>query len=72
MASTNIYYVAAYFEFPEINKIHGAHTYAKLRNTKDQIKYTASSISSELGGGAHGHLRLVLTNIKYANITATS
>jgi len=29
------------------------------------------SVSSELGGGAHGHLVLVLTDSEYASITAT-
>ena len=72
MTLTNINYVATYFEFPELNKIHGAPTYAKLRDIKDQIKANTSSISSELGEGSHGHLGLVLTNGEHANITAMS
>ena len=71
MTSTNINYVATYFEFPELDKIHGEPTYAKLCKIKDQIKANALSVSSELGRGAHGHLGLVLTNSEYASITAT-
>ena len=56
-------------KFPELDKIHGAPTYSKLREIKDQIKANASSVWSELGGGAHAHLGLVLTNGEYANIT---
>ena len=71
MTSTNIDYVVTYFKVPELNKIHGAPICAKLRETKDQVKANASSVSSELGGRAHGHLGLVLTDGKYAKITAT-
>jgi len=71
MTSTNINYVATYFGFPELDKIHGAPTYAKLREIKDQIKAITSIISSELGVGAHGHLGLVFANGEHANITVT-
>ena len=71
MTWTNIVYVATYFEFPELNKIHGEPSYTKLREIKDQIKAITSSVSIELGGGAHGHLELVLTKGEYENITAT-
>ena len=70
MTSTNIDYVATYFELPELDKIYGAPTCTKLSKIEDQIKANASSVSSELGGGAHGHLGLVLTNGEYAKITA--
>ena len=70
MTSTNINYIATYFELPELNKIHGAPTYARLCDIKDQIKANASSVSSNLGKGSHGHLGLVLTNNEYAKITA--
>ena len=68
---TNIDYVATYFELPKLDKIHGALTYAKLRDIKDQIKANTSSVSSELGGGAHYYLWLGITDGEYVNITAT-
>ena len=71
MTLTNIDYVATYFEFPELNKIKGAPSYTNLHEIKDQIKANVWSVSSEPGGGAHGHLGLVLTDSEYANITAT-
>ena len=69
---TNIDYVVTYSELPNLNNIHGEATYIKLREIKDQIKANASSVLSELGGGAHGHLGLVLTNGEYTHIIATT
>ena len=56
MTSTNINYVATYFKLPELDKIHVAPFYAKLREIKDQIKANTSRVSRKLGGEAHGHL----------------
>jgi len=61
-----------YFEFPKLDKIHGAPTYAKLRETEDQIKANTSIVSSKLGVGPHVHLGLELIKNEYANITATA
>ena len=72
MISTNIDYIEMYFEFPELDKIHGVPSYAKLREIKDQIKANHSIISSELGGRVHGNLGLVLTNGEYTHIIATT
>jgi len=71
VTTTNIDYVATYFKFSKLDKTDGTPTYAKLREIKDQIKANASSVSSELGGGAHSNLVLILTNGEYVNITAT-
>ena len=54
MTSTNINYVATYFEFPRLNNIHGAPSYAKLRKIKYQIKANTSSVSRDLGEGHMG------------------
>ena len=71
MTWSNINYVATYFKFPELEKIYGAPSCTKLREINGQIKANPSSVSSELGGGAHDHLGLVRTNGEYTNITAT-
>ena len=41
-----------------------------MKILKDEIKTNASSIYSDLGGGAHGHLGLVLTPQEYAHVSA--
>lgn len=69
MASTSIDYVATYFEFPVLTKIHGEPTYETLLEMKNQLKANASQVTSDLGGGANGHLGLVCTPIEYANIS---
>ena len=58
------------FEYPVIQKIHGEPDYAQLKNLKDKLKANAAKIPSDLGGGGHGHLGLVLSAIEYANVSA--
>ena len=60
------------FEYPSIAKIHGEPDYEQLKNLKDKLKANATKISSELGGGSHGHLGLVLSAAEYLNISAVS
>ena len=57
------------FEYRTLHKIHGEPTYATLKRLKDQLRTNASGISSNLGGGNHGHLGLILTNAEYANVS---
>ena len=59
------------FEHPILTKIIGPLTYRQLKTIKDELKANAASIYSELGGGAHGYLGLVLTMLEYANVSAT-
>ena len=61
MSSTNIDYVDTYFEFRTLTRIHGEPNYQALKTMKDQLKSNATAVTSKLGGGAHGHLGLVLT-----------
>ena len=70
MSSTNIDYVDIYFEFPTLTKIHGEPTYETLTTIKDKLRSNATSVTSDLGGGAHGHLGLVLTLAEYAVVSA--
>ena len=41
----------------------------KLRN---EIKVNANSVYSNIGGGSHGHISLVLTDSQYALISPTN
>ena len=60
------------FEYPSITKIHGEPDCEQLKKLKDKLKANATKIPSELGGGAHGHLGLVLSATEYINISAVS
>ena len=58
------------FEYPVLTKVHGSLDYNALKTIKDQLKTNATAIYSDLGGGAHGHLGLVLTPQEYALVSA--
>ena len=72
MTSTNIDYVKTYFDYPVLTKIHGEPTYESLQEIKDQLKTNAATVTCELGGGANGHLGLVLTPLEYTRVNATA
>ena len=72
MASTSIDYITIYFQYKALTKIHGAPTYETLREMKDQLKANAASVNTNLGGGANGHLGIVLTPTEYRNISDTT
>jgi hypothetical protein len=61
MTKPNIDYISTNFEFPTLSKIQGIPTYEQLRNIKNEMKSNAASVPCDLGGGAHGHLCLMLT-----------
>ena len=61
----------AMFEYQTLAKIHGEPDYEQLKTMKDKLKTNASKIQSELGGGGHGHLGLVLSPTEYTNISQT-
>ena len=63
-------YKETHFEFPELTKM-GQPTYGSLQKMHNQLKANAQSVYSELGGGAFGHLGMVLSNAQYATISQT-
>ena len=71
MVNPNIDYVTTNFEYPVLTKIHGIPTYEALRKIKNEIKYNTASVPCDLGGGNHGHLGVVLTQVEYSSITIT-
>lgn len=46
-------------------KILGNPTFEKLKSIKKSLKSNASSVQSNLGGGAHSHLGLILDHATY-------
>ena len=65
----HIDYINTAFEYPILDKIHGTPTFSTLNRLKKQLQANAQSVSSDLGGGAHGHLGLVLSPTEYATVS---
>ena len=70
--TSNIDYATTYFTHDPLTKIHGEPTFTTLKNLKDELRANASSVPSNLGGGLHGHLGLILTPAEYANVLPTA
>ena len=64
-------YATAYFPYPTPTKIEGEPTYKSLHTLQKELRANASSIDSDLGGGDHGYLGLVLNDPNYAAIPGT-
>ena len=54
------------FEFVNLTKIHGEPTFESIRTLQRELIINAHCVHTHLGGGAHGHLGLVLSPREYA------
>ena len=74
MTSTtaNIDYINTSFEFTTLTKIHDVPTYELLKKIKNELKTNATKVQCDLGGGAHGHLGLLLSDAEYTALTTTT
>ena len=61
-------YAAAHFKYKTPTPIRGAPTNKSLKRLLAELRANASSVETELGGGDHGYLGLVLTDVEYATI----
>jgi hypothetical protein len=61
-----------YFQHKVLAKIHGKPTYESLQNVLTELKANASSVPSTLGGGQHGHLGLILSEVRYNALPHTA
>jgi len=66
---SNVDYKATYFEFKALTKTHGKPTNETLRTLHDELKANAGTVPSSLGGGANGHLGLVIDQQQYTLIS---
>ena len=66
----NIDYINTHFEIPVLDRIHGEPNYNTLYALKKQLKANAAQVTSDLGGGANGHLGLVLMPLEYTHVYA--
>ena len=60
------------FPQPTVSTIDGEPTYSTIKATHDILKSNASSVPSTLGGGAHGHLGLVILPALYVVVTGNN
>ena len=71
MVAGPVNYVKTYFIHPALTMVHGEPAYSSLKTLKQEIKVNASRVTLDLGGGAHGHLGLILAPTEYASISST-
>ena len=57
-----------FFDYPELSKISGEPTLGSLMTLCNELKANAQSVTTTLGGGANGHLGLVLSAQAYEQI----
>ena len=60
-----------YFQHKVLTRINGQPTYESLKTLTTEIKANAASVPSTLGGGLYGHLGLVVSDEKYAQLAHT-
>ena len=68
----HIDYATTYFPHKLPTLTRGEPTYKDLKRVKMELRANASSIDSELGGGDHGYLGLVLTDPEYLAVPGVS
>ena len=62
MTTSRIDYATTYFPYSSPTPIQGEPTYKAIKRLKNELRANASSVDSDLGGGDHGYLGLILTN----------
>ena len=53
-----------YFQHKVLTKVHGKPMYETLQVLTTELKANAGSVPSTLGGGSHGHLGFLLSDIR--------
>jgi hypothetical protein len=71
MTIGTIDYASSYFKYKTPTPIRGEPTHKSLKRLKLELQANASSVETDLGGGNHGYLGLVLTDEEYALIPNT-
>ena len=57
------------FEKSKLTPIRGEPTFEMIHKIRNETKANAKSVYSNLGGGEHGYLGLVLTSVQYALVS---
>ena len=69
--TNSVDYTATHFRFPVPTPINGEPTNRTLKRLKTELRANGSSVETDLGGGDHGYLGLILTDPEYARIVPT-
>eukprot|EP00957_Ditylum_brightwellii_P193677 14748694-Ditylum_brightwellii.AAC.1 len=64
--------IKAKFPHPSLQRAEGEPDYAAINTSMQQLYKNAATISSSLGGGVHGHIRLVMEPTLYSSLSATA
>ena len=70
--SLEIIYKNNFFEHPELTRIVGEPSTAKLITLQAEIRDNAKSVQYDLGGGEHEHLGSVCTRKAYLSLVPTA
>ena len=66
---SSIYYIKTLFEKDNLTPICGKHTFKMFHNLRNNIKANAEYVYSNIGGGAHGHINIVITEYHHEIIS---
>ena len=69
MTTGTVDYAASYFKYKTPTPIIGTPTNKTLKRLKQELRANAASVESDLGGGDHGYLGLILTDVEYAFVS---
>ena len=64
-------YQETLFTYPDLTPIHGEPTYKTLKVLHNQLKANARAVCTNLRGGNHGYLALILSPEQYAKVSST-
>ena len=64
-------YAVSYLKYPTLTPINGEPTNKSLKRLNTKLRANAISVDTNLGGGDHGYLGLVLTDAEYVRIKPT-
>ena len=71
MSASSTNYRETVFAHHDLTQIQGEPTFSDLKLLTREIKANAMAVHSTLGGGAHGHLGLVVAPAQYAFLSPT-
>ena len=66
--TSNVNYTATYFKYPVPSPINGEPTNKTLKRLQKELRANSSSVETDLGGGDHGYLGLILADLEYMKI----
>ena len=71
MATGSVDYATSYFKYKTPTRIRDESTNKTLKQLKIELYANANSVETYLGGGDHGYLGLVLSDVEYTSVPWT-